>query len=185
VEVAILVPEHSDRPAHVILRRSCDRIRQARPFRIAQFAAEIFSSLDQVEVGIDPDGDEITSLVVVPTEESATPIRGLSGANQRALDCLFATLLDFGAVPPANSHIPNNTRTTTLVRWKELCEAKMIADSEKLDSKRKAFVRTSRKLQDLKIIGIWHDHVWVTGQAGQARTSILPAGLTTGQDTPL
>jgi hypothetical protein len=135
-------------------------------------------------VGIDPDGDEITSLVVVPTEESATPIRGLSGANQRAR-LSVRDLLDFGAVPPANSHIPNNTRTTTLVRWKELCEAKMIADSEKPDNKRKAFVRASRKLQDLKIIGIWHDHVWVTGQAGQARTSILPAGLTTGQDTPL
>jgi len=133
--------------------------------------AEIFSSLDQVEVGVDPDGDPITSLVVVPTEETAASlVRGLSSANQRALDCLFETLLDFGTVPPASSHIPANTRTTTLVRWKDICEAKMIADSEKPDSKRKAFVRASRKLQDLKIIGIWQDHVWVTGQAGQART---------------
>ena len=132
---------------------------------------EIFSSLDQVEVGVDPDGDPITSLVVVPTEETAASlVRGLSSANQRALDCLFETLLDFGTVSPASSHIPANTRTTTLVRWKDLCEAKMIADSEKPDSKRKAFVRASRKLQDLKIIGIWQDHVWVTGQAGQART---------------
>jgi hypothetical protein len=132
--------------------------------------AEIFSGLDQVEVGVDPDGDPITSLVVVPTDETAAPARGSSGANQRALDCLFETLVDYGAVPPPNSQIPPNTRTTTLVRWKEICEAKMIADSEKPDSKRKAFVRASRKLQDLKIIGIWQDHVWVTGQAGQART---------------
>jgi hypothetical protein len=102
----------------------------------------------------------------MPTEETAAPVRGMSGANQRALDCLFETLVDFGTVPPANSHI----RTTTLVRWKDICEAKMIADSEKPDSKRKAFVRASRKLQDLKIIGVWQDHVWVTGQAGQART---------------
>jgi AAA domain len=64
----------------------------------------------------------------------------------------------------------SNTRTTTLVRWRDLCEAKMIADSEKPDSKRKAFVRASIKLQDLKIIGVWQDQVWVTGQAGQART---------------
>ena len=46
----------------------------------------------------------------------------------------------------------------------------MIADSKKPDSKRKAFVRASRKLQDLGIIGVWNENVWVSGQAGQART---------------
>jgi hypothetical protein len=49
-------------------------------------------------------------------------------------------------------------------------EAKMIADSEKPDSKYKAFVRASKRLQQLAIIGVWEDRAWVVGQAGQART---------------
>jgi hypothetical protein len=70
--------------------------------------AEIFSRLERVDVGSDPDGDPITSLVVVPADETEAHKIGkaLSGANQRALDALFQALLDFGSVPPASSHIP-------------------------------------------------------------------------------
>jgi hypothetical protein len=108
----------------------------------------------------------------VPADETEAHKIGksLSGANQRALDALFEALLDFGSVPPASSHIPANTRTTALVRWEELFLAKVIAESTKPDSKKKAFVRAAKKLQDLRIIGVWKDHVWVSGQAGQART---------------
>jgi hypothetical protein len=49
-------------------------------------------------------------------------------------------------------------------------DAKTIGDTTKLDSKRRAFVRASGKLQDLKIIGVWKDRVWAAGQTGQVRT---------------
>jgi hypothetical protein len=62
-------------------------------------------------------------------------------------------------------HIPRDTRTTAVVRWRQHCEAKTIAETEDPDSKPRAFVRASKKLQDLKIIGVWNDRVWVTGQA--------------------
>src|SRR5262249_5829796 len=47
----------------------------------------------------------------------------------------------------------------------------MVAESDKPDSKQKAFVRAVRKLQEIGAIGIWGDYVWITGQAGQDRTT--------------
>jgi hypothetical protein len=134
--------------------------------------AEIFSRLEHCVIGKDPDGDDITSLVVVPSEEafSHQVTKKLSAGQRRCLDALFEVLLDFGTVPPASSHIPAKTRTTTLVRWKEYFLKKTIADPAKPDSKDKAFVRASVKLQDLRIIGVWGDQVWVSGHVGQSRT---------------
>ena len=135
--------------AQIAIKKSDDGLVTATLERAKDLeeGGEIFSRLELVEVGVDPDGDPITSLIVVPAEESAAQktAKDLSPANRRALDALFEALLDFGTVPPANSYIPAHTRTTTLVRWEAICEAKMIADSEKPDSKRKAFVRASRK----------------------------------------
>src|SRR5207302_4859402 len=79
-------------------------------------------------------------------------------------------LAECGEVVP-DSHIPANTRTVPAVRWRQYCEAKIIAETDDPDNKRRAFVRLSKKLQELKIIGVWQDRVWVAGQAGQARTS--------------
>ena len=87
-----------------------------------------------------------------------------------ALDALYEAIAESGEVVSGGG-IPLKTRTIPVVRWREVCEAKMIADSEKPDSKYKAFVRASKRLQQTC------DH-WrlgkiargSLGQAGQART---------------
>ena len=130
----------------------------------------IVSRLEQIEVGEDEDGEPITSCVVVPAdlELTRTDIK-VPPSAKLALETLNEAIAESGEVVSGGS-IPQRTRTIPLVRWREVCEAKMIADSEKPDSKYKAFIRASKKLQDVKIIGIWNDRVWLTGQAGQART---------------
>jgi hypothetical protein len=130
----------------------------------------IVSRLEQVEVGIDDDGEPITSCVVSPTDTSGTRMNAnVPPSAKIALDALNEAVAEGGEVV-AGGGIPPGTRTVPLVRWREVCEAKMIADSEKPDSKYKAFVRASKRLQTLNIIGVWNDRVWVTGHAGQART---------------
>ena len=132
--------------------------------------AVIGSRLERVELGIDDDGDEMSSCVVVPAEAEKPVKTNLPAAAKLALRALHEALADFGTLPPASNHIPSNTRTTTRTRWREYCDAKTVTDSTNPDSKRKAFVRAAEKLQELNFIGVWQDQVWVAGQAGQART---------------
>jgi hypothetical protein len=128
----------------------------------------ITSRLEIVEVGTDDDGDPITSCVVMFAEANGTARTvQVKGAAKVALEALYEVLADCGEVVP-DSHIPANTRTVPVVRWRQYCEAKTIAETDDPDNKRRAFVRLSKKLQELKIIGVWQDRVWV---AGQARTS--------------
>ena len=160
VEVQIAIKKSSDGIVAATVERAKD----------IEEGAEIFSRLEKITVGTDPDGDDITSLVVVPTEGSALANKKLSGTHQRALDALCDALLDYGIVPPTNNHVPHQTRTISVVRWREVFEKKTVVSSDKADTKRKAFVRAVERLQDLKIIGVWDDQVWVAGHAGQART---------------
>ena len=130
----------------------------------------ITSRLEVVELGHDEDGEAITSCVVVPAEMvGAAPVMPLKGMPKIALDALYEALAECGEVVPSG-HIPPKTRTIPVVRWTSYFEAKTMSDPTKPDSKRRAFVRASEKLQTLKIIGVWNDRVWVSGQAGQART---------------
>jgi hypothetical protein len=130
----------------------------------------IVSRLEQIEVGIDDDGEPLTSCVVVPTDIGATRTDiKVPPSAKLALNALYEAIAESGEVVSGGG-IPPKTRTIPVVRWREVCESKMIADSEKPDSKYKAFVRASKRLQTLKIIGVWNDRVWVVGQAGQAQT---------------
>ncbi len=129
----------------------------------------IVSRLENVEVGTDDDGDAITSCVVVPSENSGKAAAQVKGAAKIALEALYEALAEGGEIV-WSSRIPRNTRTIPVVRWQQYFEAKTVSDTTKPDSKRRAFVRASEKLQDLKIIDVWNDHVWVVGHVGQART---------------
>ena len=130
----------------------------------------VVSRLEQIEVGEDEDGEPITSCVAMPTDAGdIRPNIKLPQSAKLALDALNEAMTESGEVVSGAS-IPPRTRTIPVIRWREICEAKMITNSEKPDSKYKAFVRTSKRLQALKIIDVWNDRAWVVGQAGQART---------------
>ena len=54
--------------------------------------------------------------------------------------------------------------------WRSYCDTGTIAESEKPDSRRKAFVRASTKLQSLKRVGVWADRVWIIESTRTSRT---------------
>src|SRR6266404_6338615 len=69
--------------------------------------AEIISSLEQVTVGTDDDGDAITSCVIRPAEASSVRAKAkVTGQAALALRVLHDTIIEAGEVPPVNSHIP-------------------------------------------------------------------------------
>jgi hypothetical protein len=82
VEVQLAVKKSDDGVVAVTLERAKD----------LEEGAEIFSRLEAVEVGVDPDGDPITSLVVVPAEATITPISGPKmSKNQQTMYSLLHT----------------------------------------------------------------------------------------------
>lgn len=123
---------------------------------------EEFSRLEAVEVGVDDDDEPITSCVVVPAEKAeAETARKLTGAAKIALDHLRRALEDAGETPPASNHIP---RTNLVVRtdlWRRYCEKGSLTTSDNSDTQDRTFRRASQRLQELGVIGVWDDLVWI------------------------
>jgi hypothetical protein len=125
---------------------------------------EVCSRLEPVTVGIDPDGDDITTLVVLPAEPMLTAKgngKNIKGANKVALELLRKAVDEAGEVPPANNHIPPNTRTILIETWRTYAYQGSITESDKPDARQKAFVRASKKLQEANLVGIWGDRAWI------------------------
>jgi hypothetical protein len=125
---------------------------------------EFASKLEVVEVGIDDDGDKITSCVIVPVEGLA-PARGesrpkLTKGAKIALAALHEAIGECGEVPPASNHIPQNVKTVTIGQWREYAFRRGICSSDEPRAKRMAFQRASEGLIAAKSAAIWEPHVW-------------------------
>lgn len=125
--------------------------------------AEVFSMLEPVVVGTDPDGDEITTLVVLPAAPTATTgqRKPVKGAKAVALEILRKAIDEAGTTPPANNHIPANTRTILIETWRTYAYQGSITESDEPDTKRKAFVRAVKDLQAANLVGIWGEYAWL------------------------
>ena len=129
--------------------------------------AAFVSRLERVELGEDKDGDTITSCVIVPVEGGTPAKRAkLTATTKLALEQLQELIGDCGAVSPASNHIPHGVLTCPVALWREQFYRACVAD--KRDTKKKAFGRAVSRLQELNIIGVWDDKVWLAGQAGHA-----------------
>jgi hypothetical protein len=124
--------------------------------------AEVYSRLDPVTVGTDPDGDEITTLVVLPADAPAGKARkSVKGANKVALDVLRKAIDEAGEGAPANNHIPPGQKVVRIETWRTYSYQGSIAETDKPDSLRRAFARASSKLQSAGLIGVWGDYAWI------------------------
>jgi hypothetical protein len=132
--------------------------------------AVIVSTLEQVEVGTDEDGEPQTSMVIRPSKAKAEKATVLTGAKKIAFELLCQAIAEAGEVPEASNHVPPNTRTCPVNLWRSYCYQGTVAETDKPDTKQKAFVRALKELQSLGVIGVWNDQVWIAGHAGQART---------------
>jgi hypothetical protein len=84
---------------------------------------EIVSRLRLVNVGIDEDGEAITSCVVDEVEGSTAPARKAAGAKltkgaKIAMSALRDAIDECGEVPPAASHIPTGVKAVKIETWR-------------------------------------------------------------------
>jgi hypothetical protein len=124
---------------------------------------EIVSSLEQIAVGTDDDGDTITSCIIRPTHATASSKTKdkITGSAALALRLLEVLITEAGEVPPADNHIPPNTRTISENTWRASCYAEMSQGGTPRTARQKAFVRASNKLREHHLIGKWGDLVWL------------------------
>ena len=126
----------------------------------------INSQLVVVEVGIDEDGEAITSCIVEPAPGDPAPKAArLSAAQARALELLTEALDRAGAAPPASddpaNHVPPNTRCVSENLWRDYCYNGTVSGSDDPDAKRMAFKRAAEALIAAGRVGKWGEYVWL------------------------
>lgn len=122
-------------------------------------AGETFGfKLDLVEMGIDADGDKVTTCVLVPTDAKPSRKRSLPAAAQIALTALREALQTHGQALPETSTIPHGVTAVELTRWREQFRIRYGSDAG--DTFRKAFQRGREHLLKERFIVIADPYVW-------------------------
>ena len=176
------------------------RVTKQRDFPVGEaYAFELVT----VALGMDQDGDPITSCVVRPADVPATVTggpgqRGLGQSDRQALDTLREAIKAHGEHPPTEIFKRNTMGSGIKVvqesHWREIFKRRRSSPTDTPDAVRKAFSRSRNKLQAVGRIQADDGYFWLLqphGQIGQNGTcqdmSAGPSepGDRTGQDNPL
>lgn len=122
-------------------------------------------TLKTVVLGVDEDGDEVTSCVVENVETLAqkkanAPAAGTAAA--KALTELEHLLIDGRfEVFLGHGRIPVGVRGVKKADWRNVCRKKGLSDTGEADAEKKAFSRAVLNLEKFGLIGTYGDHVWI------------------------
>ena len=128
---------------------------------------QFVSRLKVVELGLDQDGDPVTSCAIEDVEGTAGAAKAskppkLAKSAKNALRALEAAIGDCGDIPPSSSYIPARVRTVSVERWREYAYRMGISTSDEPRAKQKAFKEGSEALIAGGHVAIWEPHVWLT-----------------------
>lgn len=118
--------------------------------------------LDTLDVGVDADGDAITSCIVVPVDD-ATPRPAarvkLTDREQLAKRSLAEALCDPGVQPPID--LPTGVNAVSRDVWRERCYRDGFCAEKEPGTRTKAFGRVADSLQVKLQIGSRDGWVWL------------------------
>lgn len=115
--------------------------------------------LKVIRLGFDQDGDEVTSCVL---EEAEPPSRQpkLSGQQKVAMQAFADALAHHGERKTGNDMFPANRQCVPLDRWREYCDRHSLGDGEGESTKRSAFYKVKKSLQEKDVIRVVDGFVW-------------------------
>jgi hypothetical protein len=123
----------------------------------------IVSALEQVELGLDDDGDPITSCVIVPIDgQPVRPrhrARKLSDRQQLAIEALNESLATVGQAAPTGFQLPASTIVVPIEIWRKEVFARGAIEKDAANP-REDFRRVQNQLHARHIIGVRDDLVW-------------------------
>jgi hypothetical protein len=125
---------------------------------------QFVSRLKVVDIGVDQDGDPITSCVIEAVDAVAPQDRVAKPppkSCQTALRALHKALDEAGEAAPASSTIPASARVVSVETWRRYAYASGISDTDTPDSRQKAFARAHKTLLDGNYVRAWNEHRWV------------------------
>lgn len=118
------------------------------------------SALEIVDVGIDDDGDPITSCVVIETEASERhTYTRLTGHQRRAVDALSNVLIEYGRPAPDATHYPSGATVVPVKTWRDELFMSGVLDRQ-APNPRQPFKRLKDALIERGEIGEWDDMIW-------------------------
>lgn len=123
--------------------------------------AEFAFHLKVLEMGIDQDGDAITTCLVEECENGAEapPTKRTIPAHARlALDQLQNCLIDLGVKHPGNEYIPPGSMCVTADQWRDYLLSAQLINSG--GNYREQFKRLRVTLGDAGAIRVWNDYVF-------------------------
>lgn len=130
-------------------------------------------SLKPVFLGVDDDGDKVTSAVVEATEPVKRKVK-LAGSAKIALQALDDCIRDHGQKLTGNSY-PSNRRCVSLERWREYCDRHSLSQGDSDSARRTAFMRSKVALHEKEIIRIVDGWLWRVGPNDDAVKSGVSA----------
>ena len=133
----------------------------------AETGLQFVSRLSSVKIGVDEDGDPITSCVVEAVEGVAAKTkpdatRRLPKAAQTALRALRSAIEEVGEQPAASNHIPPGVPVVTVEQWLSHAYQGGISDSAEPRARQAAFKRSHDALIAGEHVGAWGDYRWPT-----------------------
>lgn len=149
----------------IAVQRTADKFRASATVEMAKDmaeGAEVHFELRPINIGTDPDGDIVSSLVVLPAP-GATMLgkHKMTGAQKVALDILREAIDEAGTVAPASNHIPAKVKTVHEDTWRTYAYKASITESDTQEAKQKAFARAANALKNAGLIGKWDKLVWI------------------------
>jgi hypothetical protein len=128
---------------------------------------EVVFRLQRVTLGLDQDGEEVTSCIIEPLDQSkATRPRRrpkLSAQQKIAIEMLGKALAQEGRAASPDNNIPSTTTVVDVDLWRRYFYAAVGSDGTKAEARKKAFqrVREGLQAQQPPIIRIWNEQVWL------------------------
>lgn len=125
--------------------------------------------LEVIDVGIDEDGDSLTSCVLLPTEaQQKKKKKSISPQARRALDILRNCLIDKGEVRHIRADMPK-VYCVKILEYREYLRREKISSSDKPDSENKAITRSIDALNNLRITCSYGDFIWIADNEDKSR----------------
>jgi hypothetical protein len=115
--------------------------------------------LRSVTLGMDEDGEPVTSAVVDATDAPAPTRKPLGGKNEVAMQALYDALRDHGATKSGNTW-PANRKVVEVDHWREACGVHGLTTGVSDSAERVAFKRVKDKLMDMDEVREFGGHVW-------------------------
>lgn len=116
--------------------------------------------LREVTLGVDSDGDPVTTCVVGPDAPARAGRAVLKGKARTAMQALDDALAQSGQLRTAADNMWPSGKSVTEAEWADMCARHSLSGSDHPESQRREFRRQREKLRDQEFIALIDGKVW-------------------------